>query len=266
MNLLQIRTEARRLIAETSVIASYSTDSDFTAYTNEGVKDMCVKGKVYERTKATSILTGIPTYSLPLDYLALRTILNPGGVSLDAMEPGGLGKVYVVSGKPLYYFISQTPLVLMVRQNDTIYATGAILLPTATNGYMYEVTVSGKTGSLPPTYPLVSGLSVTDNNATLICRELTASGYEVTFIDTPTSGGGGIGTYAIIYYALDAGLSLDTDAPNFPGDKHHLLVLFCCFRHFVKMKDLSRAMAFYTDYATALGIQPASTVAQGQGG
>ncbi len=268
MNLSQITAYARILIAEVSVTASYSTPTEYNAYANEGIKDMCIKGKVYERTKSATFTTGVATYGLPLDYagVGLRSLLNPGGVTLDGIEPGGLGRLFIVAGKPIYYYISQTPLVLTTRVNDTIYPLGTILVPSTGNGYMYEVTVGGMVGSSPPTYPTDPGTAVVDNNATLMTRELATTGYAVTLVDTPTTAGGGTGTYTITYYALDNGLYVATSSPNFPEDKHHLLSLFVCFRHFTKMKDITKAMAFYSDYAAALGLQPAPPSAQSQGG
>jgi len=255
VNRLELRNEVRRRIAESSGVASYSSDTDINAYLNEGNRDMCLKGRVYERTLSTSILNGFAAYNLPLDFLFMRSIANPLGVSLDPIEPGGVGRVFIVPGKPTYYFASHYPLTLTTRVNDTIYSEGTLLIPSTPNGYMYEVMVTGMVGSVEPTWPTVNGQPLTDNNATLICRELSVTGYNFTLIDTPTTAGGGVGTYVIIYFALGSGLYDDTISPDFPEDKHHILVTFATFRHFVKMKDLVRAQAHYADYAAALGLQ-----------
>lgn len=262
MNLLQIRTNARRLVAEVSATASYSTDPDFNAYINEGVKDVCLKGKVYERTKSATIVNGVAAYSLPLDYIGkggMRAITDPTGVGLGMMEPNGLGRVWIVTGKPTLYYISTTPLTITTRQNDTYYTLGTILIPSVANGYMYEVVVAGMSASAPPIFPVTDGATVVDNNATLLCRDYASTGYDVNLVTTPTTAGGGTGTYTITYYALDFGLWTDTAAPNFPLEYHNSLVLFACFRHFTKMKDAQRAIGFYTDYATSIGLQPPAT-------
>ena len=256
MNLLQLRTDTRRLIAEASATASYSTDADLNAFINEGIKDMCVKGKVYEKTEYATFSTGTASYLLPLDFLTLRAIYNPSGVALDAMDPSGLGKVYVVAGKPTYYYISQTALTITTRQNSHAYVKGDIVTPISANGYMYEVTpLSGNSDSSPPTYPTNPGSRVQDGSIYLVCRDASTTGYKVVLVDTPTTAGGGTGIYHIIFYALDEGLYTDTDSPNFPEDKHHIIPIFATFRHFVRMKDATRAVAIYNDYAMSLGLK-----------
>ena len=254
MNLLQIRTESRRRVAELSATASYSSDDDFNAYINEGIKDMCIKGKVYEKTLSTLIVNDVANYQLPLDYLSIRAIYGPNYVALDPVDATGLGRVFVVSGKPLNFFISNFPLPLSVRGNNTIYKEGDVILPSTVNGYMYEVVVGGESGVSPPTFPTSPGVRVVDGTLTLLCRWLANTGYRITFIDTPTDVGGGTGEYSIIYFALANGLYVDTSSPDFPEDKHHILVMFAAFRHFIKMKDGVRAQGLYADYASALGL------------
>src|SRR5271157_1675961 len=103
MNRLELRNEVRRRIAESSSTASYSSDDDINAYLNEGNRDMCIKGKVYEKTLSTDVVDSFATYSLPLDCLGmLRGILNPLGGSLEGVEPGGLGRIFIVNGKPTH--------------------------------------------------------------------------------------------------------------------------------------------------------------------
>lgn len=255
MNRLELRNETRRRIAETSSTASYSTDTDINAYLNEGIRDMCVKGKVYERSLITTTVDSYATYSLPLDFISLRAVFDPPGFALDQIEPTGIGRLWIVSGKPQYYFISHYPLSIVSRQNDTIYSAGNILIPATPNGYMYEVSVGGMSDISEPTMPTVYGQPVVDNNATLVCRDLATVGYNITLYDTPTTLGGGVGNYAIVYYAMANGLYSDIIAPDFPEDKHHILVMFATFRHFVKCKDITKAKEHYSDYAGALGLK-----------
>ncbi len=52
----------------------------------------------------------------------------------------------------------------------SITAIGTILRPTIHNGYVYECTVAG-TGSAEPTWPIIPGETVLDNDVEYICRE-----------------------------------------------------------------------------------------------
>ena len=261
MNLLAIRTETRRYIAEKSSLASYSTDADISSYINEGIKDMCIKGRVYERVRSVTTLNGVAAYTLPLDFLSLHGILSASGNTATLTDASRVGALYIVTGKPLWYYIAQTTITTLTRVNNTSYAFGDIVVPVTANGYLYEVTVTGVSAAAPPVYPTNPGTEVIDGTVSLVCREMATSRYYITFIDTPTTVGGGVGTYVLTYYALDEGLWVDTDSPNFPQDKHHILVIFATFRHFYVMKDMTRANAIYLEYSAALGLQP-----PGQGG
>lgn len=264
MNLLELRTEIRRILAETSVTASYFSDTDINKFINEGIKHMCIEGGVYDLTKTTLILTGIAAYTLPLNFLTAKSLLNPYGVPLDLIQPNEIGGRYIITGKPLYFYIRQSTLTKYTRQNNTAYILNDILTPIIANGYMYEVTTAGTTGAAPPIYPTNPGLSILDGDAVITCRELATRINTMVLVDTPTTTGGGTGTYTLFYSALDEGLYLDTDSPNFPWDKHHYLILYGAHRCAVKGKDIPLALAFLSDYCAGLGLKMASPGVEGQ--
>jgi hypothetical protein len=262
MNLLEIRTETRRLLAEKSTTLSYATDTDINKFINEGLREACIKAKVYERSRTITVTTGVATYNLPWDFIEPLTVLNPAGKPLDLIRPQMIGAIYTVAGKPLYYYLSQTPVTFAVRGNLTPYvvwpATGVYtttyIVPATANGYMYECISAGTSGAAPPTYPTDHGTTVVDATVTWACRELFSVLKTITFIDTPTTAGGGTGTYTYIYAALDEGIYVDTDTPNIPLDKHYYLVHYACHRCAVKGKDLQLAMAFYTGFSSGFGL------------
>jgi hypothetical protein len=126
---------------------------------------------------------------------------------------------------------------------------------------MYEVTTVGTSGVTPPTYPTDPGAQVTDGTAVLTCRELAVNGRTVVLVDTPTTAGVGVGTYTLIYNALDEGLYTDTDCPNFPNELHHNLSIFAAAWGFVKAKDYSKARDLMVQFATSVGLDPSVLLA-----
>jgi hypothetical protein len=265
MNLLELRTEVRRMLRESSATKSTFSDTDINKFVNEAIKDACIKADIYEKTVTQTVLTTIATYVMPWDFLKVVSLRNPSGVDLDQINAADVGKRYIISGKPLYYYLSHAAFTPIIRANLTTYTLGTILTPTAgANGYMYEVTIGGTTGAGAPTYPLLSGSSVADGSATLTCRELVSRLFSLTLVDTPTTAGGGTGTYTLIHSALDEGLYVDTDAPNFPFDKHHFLVDFACFRALSSVRQLKDALPFIMSYCAALGLDLKSYIGGGQ--
>jgi hypothetical protein len=262
MNLSEIRTEARRLLAETSATLSYLSDTDLNKFINEGLREACIKAKAYERSKTITVATTIATYNLPWDFIETINLLNHNGRPLDLIMPQMVGSLYTVTGYPLYYTIGQTLTTIAARGNLTLYAiwpaTGVYTLtyvvPAAANGYIYEATIGGTTAAAPPAYPTTIGGTVTDGTVTWTCRELFSSLKTITLFDTPTVAGAGTGTYTYIYSALEEGLYVDTDSPNIPLDKHSFISQYACFRACVKGKDLQLAMAFYTGFANGFGL------------
>jgi len=50
------------------------------------------------------------------------------------------------------------------------YALGDIAIPTTNNGFWYECTTAGTSGTTEPTWPTTEGLTVTDNTVVWTCR------------------------------------------------------------------------------------------------
>ncbi len=194
----EISAEIRRLIAEQSATASYITPTDIVAFIDDGIKDMCIKGKVYEKSSTLTVTTTVAAYDLASDFLSMAGIRNHNGIPLDPITVTLQGSIYLITGKPTCFY------------------------------------VFGKGG---------------------------ATDHKITLVDTPTTAGGGVGTYPYDYYALDIPLAAGNLAPNFPAEKHHYLISYGLYRCGEKMRNPTIATAYLTEYCTGLGIQMA-----GQGG
>ena len=266
MNKLEIRTETRRLLAETTANSSYFSDTDINKFIDDGIKDMCIKAGVYQKTLSITVATATAAYKMPWDFLDVVSLRNADGVPLDGISPDAAGRVYVVTGYPLNFYITQAAASLATRANTTAYVTFpatcvttlTYLLPATANGYFYECTTAGTSHSAPPTYGTTLAGTTSDGTVTWTCRELVTTLNTLNLVDTPTTAGGGTGTYSLIYKALDEQLAADTDSPNFPLQYHHNLVLYAAFSCFAKAKDVTLATAILTKYLTNLGL-PVST-------
>ena len=262
MNRLQIRTLARELIAEASTTLSYTTDTIFDDFLVDGLRDICIRGHVFEKTISITVATTVASYYLPWDFIAPSLLLNPAGVPLEKIDSTLVGRVYLTTGLPIYYDISSYDVTLAARGNLTAYVvwpatclpTLTYLIPATANGYMYECTFAGTTAAAPPTYGLILGGTTADGTVIWTCRELIDSLYRLTLYDTPTTAGAGTGTYSLTYFAMDGGLPADTSAPNIPVDKHPALANYLCYRHFLRSKDLPLAGVFFQSYHQLAGI------------
>lgn len=265
MNLLEIRTEVRRILAETTAASSYVSDTDINKFINDGVKHMCIEGGVYEKTHSITVATTISAYKLPLDFLTIKVLRNHNGVPLDPIESVMVGAAYSISGLPLNYYATQTPVILNAWTVATPYVlfpatcvpTATYIRPVTANGYIYECVVAGTShAATEPTWGTVVGSRLTEAGlvTTWACREFFTSLFTLNLYDTPITAIG-VGTYILIYSALDEGLYVDTDSPNFPLDKHHYLIPFACFRCAFKAKDVALAAAFLSEYSAGMGLQ-----------
>jgi hypothetical protein len=276
MNLLEIRTEIRRILAETTAASSYFSDADINRFINDGIKHMCIEAGVYEKTIPISVVNGDATYTLPLEFISMKTLLNQSKIPLDPIVVSQVGSVYLIDGKPLNYYMTQGVVTLNVWTVATPYTIfpptclplSTYIRPTTANGFTYECVVSGSShATTEPTWGLVLGTRLADAagvSLTWACRELFSTLYTLNLYSTPTILGGGVGAYTAIFSAMDEGLYVDTDVPNFPWDKHHYLVLYGSHRCALKAKDLQLAMAFLADYSAGLGLKV--TAPGGEGG
>ena len=266
MNLSEIRTDTRRILAETTAALSYFSDSDINKFINAGIKHMCIEGGVYEKTQLITVANSVSAYRLPLDFLTVKVLRNHNNIPLDPIESLMVGASYTIAGLPLNYYATQAPITLNAWTVATPYVlfpatcvtTATYIRPVTANGYIYECVVAGTShAATEPTWGTVLGSRLTETGLTVTwaCREFFTSLFTLNLYDTPTTAGGGVGTYTLIYSALDEGLYVDTDSPNFPLDKHHYLVSFACFQCALKAKDVALAAAFLSEYSAGMGLE-----------
>jgi hypothetical protein len=255
MNLLEIRTESMRRYSEQSATTSYILPADWNSFINEGIKVACTKGFAFKRSKTATILTTIPNYTFPWDCVKADAILDSTGVPLTLIEANLARLQFLVTGKPLYYYLSQTPLITTARGNLTDYVVDDIVTPSSPNGYLYECVTAGTSAAAPPTYPVTWGTRIADGSVVWACREMFTSLWSFTLVDTPTTAGGGTGSYTLVYSGLDEGLFVDSDAPNFTVDKHFLLTSFACYKAALKSKDLTMSQVWLNEFLLGFGIE-----------
>lgn len=270
MNQLEIRTLARDLIAESSTTLSYTTDTIFNRFIYDGVRDLCVKGHVYEKTISITVANTVATYKLPWDFIAPNLLLNHNGAPLDPIDSNMVGRIYLITGIPLYFDISHVDVTITTRANTTAYVvwpatcvhTLTYTIPATANGYLYECTIAGTTAGAPVVLGTTLGGTTADGGVTWTCRELLESLYQLNLYDTPLTASSGTGTYSFTYYAMDGGLAADTSAPNIPVDKHLSISYYLAYRHFLRSKDIQLAAVFYKDYCTMAGLPVPKEVPQ----
>ena len=273
MNLLEIRTDSRRILAEKNILLSYYDEPDMNKFINAGIKHMCIEAGVYEKTIPVTVSHNIPTYFLPLDCLAMKVVMNHKGVPLDPLAIQQVGGVYTITGLPLNYYMLQEAVTFAVWAIGTLYTvfpnncliTSTYIRPSAANGYVYECVVPGQSHAVSePTWGIVIGSRQADNTVTWACKEIFSTLYTLNLHSTPTNEGGGVGLYKLTYSALDEGLYIDTDCPNFPSTKHHYLVMYACAMAALKAKNIELAMTFLADYSAGLGLKMGSPAPGGE--
>ena len=255
MNLLEIRTQVRYDLQDEDPTNPAFTTTKLNGWINEGIRDACIKADAYMKTQTFPVVTTIAGYVLPWDFLKPISVKNHLYKDLDPIAENVSGSVFIVTGKPTWYYVRHGPLIKTTRANLTIYYTGEFLVPATANGYMYEVTTGGLSGVGVPTYPTSSGATVADGACTLTCRELVTKMWSLVLVDTPTTAGGGTGTYTLTYSAMDEGLYTDTDSPNFPMEKHYGLVDYTCARALMSKRQYADAMVFNMKYCSTFGLE-----------
>lgn len=266
MNRIQIETESRTLMAEKTAGSAYADAADILLWINDGIKDMCIKGRVYPKTISLSISDGDKDYNLPWEFIEAIRIENHKGVPLDEIHIDSVGRVFIISGKPLNFYFTVSSILLSTWTVSTTYivwpSTGlhslTYIVPTIANGYMYECIVGGISHAITePTWSVVLGTQQIDNTVTWVCRELISSLRTINFHAIPTTVGGGVGIYSLTYSALDSGLYNDKATPNFPPNLHRYLIPYVCYRWSIKNRDPQLAAALYQEYAAGVGLPSA---------
>jgi hypothetical protein len=85
------------------------------------------------------------------------------------------------------------------RADSTAYAVGDVVRPATGNGHLYRCIVAGTTASSPPTFPTVSGQTVTDGTVTW--AEYGTSFWQFDADDVVWTSSTITARYAIVYYS-----------------------------------------------------------------
>jgi len=254
MNRLELRTDIRVQLREQTAAKSQWTDASLNRWIYKGIRDMCIKAGVLEKSRTITVTTTVAAYAQLWDFLKPVTLINPAGVPIDLINRTETGRLFIITGKPLYYYVTQSTFTPVTRAALTLYASGAVAVPASVNGYMYEATTGGTTAAGLPTDPTEIGGTVADGTVTWTCRELIQTGYTLTLVDTPTTAGAGTGSYTLIYKALSGGWASDTVSTDFPVDYHHALIDYVCWEALVALRQARDAAPFISNYCRELGL------------
>lgn len=112
-----------------------------------------------QTTGSTGVVTRLTTAATGISAYSEATV----GVLIDSPQDSGK-QVLVTSITDWAVSTAYTPA-------RTAFAVGQIIRPTVHNGYVYELTVAGTSGTTEPTFPTNPGDSVVDNTATWTCRD-----------------------------------------------------------------------------------------------
>jgi hypothetical protein len=254
MNRLELRTDIRVQLREQTAAKSQWTDANLNRWIYKGIRDMCIKAGVLEKSRTITVTTTVAAYAQLWDFLKPVALINPSGVPIDLIDRTATGRLFLITGKPLYYYVTQSAFTPVTRAGGTLYAANIIAVPASANGYMYEATVGGTTAAGLPTYPTEIGGTVADGGVTWTCRELMQIGYTINLWDTPTTAGAGTGAYTLIYKALSGGWAADTVSTDFPVDYHHALIDYVCWEALVALRQSRDAAPFIANYCRELKL------------
>lgn len=107
MNRGEIRNAAVRILTTlASPIAPYGPD-DLNAAINNGITDICLRGKVYEKAGTLTVVGTTASYDLASDFLEMVSVATETGKTLDEIVPAQVGRVFITAtvGGVMYYYI-----------------------------------------------------------------------------------------------------------------------------------------------------------------
>jgi hypothetical protein len=103
-------------------------------------------------------------------------------------------EVVICSDQPSTWYEATNP---PAWSNGVVKALGDAVRPTARNGYTYECTTAGTTGSTEPTWPTTVGATVTDGTVTWTCRQSYALANASLTASAFSKSNGGLPAYAV---------------------------------------------------------------------
>jgi hypothetical protein len=146
MTRLEIRDQARLILAEKVASMSYATDIDLNTFIDDGIIDICMKAKVFQiRDYPVGVSDGVASYPLADDFIEMVSVQNANGIPLDVITPAQIGRVYLIPGLPIYYYIFGPSL------SGLIYLSQSITLVDT------PTTVGGGTGYYKLDYIALAG-------------------------------------------------------------------------------------------------------------
>ena len=177
MNRTEMATATRRYLNELSV--SYIGTGMLYDAINEANSQLNAEAK-YNRLDATiDIDSGAPTYTLSGTILDVFRVRLGTGSQRRRLEPTDVHRLDIEGGDweaqgrgtPTEYFtnggvigfVNPLPAKREPWKANTLYAAGAIVVPTTPNGFTYIALNAGTSGGTQPTWPQAIDATVTDN-------------------------------------------------------------------------------------------------------
>jgi hypothetical protein len=259
-----IRLLVRQNLAQENVNASFFFDSDINLYINEGIKEACIKGKVYLVHTSLNITTGVATYNLPWQVLGIKSLARDDGTPIPQIDVTNKGMIYQFSTTiPGGYYLNSVPIdgTLTTWQANFAYSvwaatpsTTSYVIPTSPNDYFYECTTAGTSGPTQPTWPTSPGATYNDNGVMWTTREMVGGLYQITLNVTPNYVPAPV--YDLWYQGMDNMLATDTQSPRFPIELHRAIVSYATYKCAEMMRQKAMSVAYLTEYCNLLGLTP----------
>jgi hypothetical protein len=116
MNRGDIKNRVLALLGETTAGETFITDTELNYFVDDGGYDMCVRGKIYEKTEQITLATDTQSYPVADDWVDTIAVYKASddpdapNAALERITPQQASRVYIVSGRPDYFFLVGTKI------------------------------------------------------------------------------------------------------------------------------------------------------------
>jgi hypothetical protein len=111
-----IKNRVRTLLGEANANTAFITDAELNYFLDDGIQDMCSRGRVFLATESLTLANGTANYSVNANYIDTLTILkatddpNAPRAALDRISPEQSARVYYTSGRPDYFYVVESTI------------------------------------------------------------------------------------------------------------------------------------------------------------